>query len=147
MLEILNNIFKSMLQDGYQVHAVYGERWLLSAKSDIDRLTFLILPQNGTFSLADNEKKQNLTWFVVYPSIQNNIDENDTIITEEQIWDINKKFLARLIAYTTSTGLQPFSNFGELNFKAFHDEILTQVPCSGFAFSLQFNQIETTFCE
>lgn len=147
MLEILNNIFKSMLQDGYQVHAVYGSRWLQSFKGVNDKVTFYIEPQQGNFDSDANERNQRLKWVVAYETPQNHIDENDIIITEEQIWDINKRFIARLKAYTTTTGLQPFYNFGLFAFSAFHDLTLFELPASGFTFEVTFNQIETTFCE
>jgi len=146
MIQILQQIFTALIAAGNDIKAVYGERWLHAFEGINDKVTFYVQPQTFRFNTDTNEKAHRLTWVIAYESEQAKIDQNDTIITEEQIWAVNQKFISALKTYTDSNGFQTFTDFGEVQASAFHDIALFNFPASGFTCEVEFKQLSTTFC-
>lgn len=146
MINILQAIFQQLIDAGNDIKAVYGERWLHAFEGINDKVTFYMQPQSFRFNIQNNEYTQRLTWVIAYEAQQAEIDQNKTIVTEEEIWAVNLKFISALINYTDINGFKPFTDFGEIQANAFHDITLFNYPASGFICEVEFKQLSTIFC-
>jgi len=148
MINIIKEVILQMQRDGLPVTASYGDKWLHAFNGvSTGTLVFFFDPQKYNFNVNNKEELHTVRWVAAYETIQNSADEVFNINLENDIKELNIKFILRLFSYmNTTTSSKLITDIQNVECSAFHDLKLFETPASGFLCSLNATLLLTDVC-